>query len=272
MQSPTLVSVTAFEDATDIMSTTDAIHDAEEQFEQGDTAAAFRTLVGEVERLQNENDQLQERVDDLEAQVDKLEEELDERPDVEWEGPNPKDLGITASETGNTVYPYAAIDDRTHEEDFDYLEERVRQLEDGEADVVVRGEFDGEELPIERKIAERRGGGDLSANKARATLIFPKFGGYAETRGGSQLVLSSSDVRTILTETTDRSDWPNETVKRAMMWTAKLTSPHDEKQDWDARDEENLLTLQTGRDGALELAADLDGFNEFYQRLEEAQE
>jgi hypothetical protein len=250
------------------MSTTDAIHDAEEQFEHGDTAAAFRTLVSEVERLQDENQRLQERVDDLEH-------ELGNRAAVRWDSEEFEDAIVES--TNGTELPIgkslgSKVGEYEYENDYENLTERIEAIEDGEADIVIRGEFDGETLPIERKIAERQADGDLSANKARATLIFPKFGGYAETHGGSQLVLSSSDVRTILTETTDRSDWPNETVKRAMTWTAKLTSSHDEKQDWDARDEENLLTLQTGRDGSLELVADLDEFSEFYQRLEEAQE
>jgi len=245
----------------------------------------IEALQDEVEQREAENERLHDRVTDLEAandalraentqledRVSTLEAELDRRPHIEWAGPDPKDLAITSSEAGNTVKPYRAIRDRVETDTHELLEERVQRLEDGEANVIVRGEFDGDELPIERKIAMRKAGGDLSANKARATLIFPKFGGYAETRGGSQLVLSSSDVRAILRETTDRSEWPNETIKRTMQWTAKLTSRREEKHDWGARDDENLLTLRHGRDGELELVADIDEYREYYAELEEAQ-
>ncbi|WP_089649874.1 hypothetical protein [Halobacterium hubeiense] len=312
----------------------DAITDAREQFQNGNPEAAFETLTGEVQRLQDRvhdlnrdyehavakteqlqadvtdleanleakdetiealqteteqrkaaNERLQDRIAEVEAdndalhaendrlqdRVSHLEDELDRRPHIEWAGPDPKDLAITSTEAGNTVKPYRAIRDRIETDTHELLEERVQRLEDGEANVVVRGEFDGDELPIERKIAMRKAGGDLSANKARATLVFPKFGGHADTRGGSQLVLSSSDVRAILRETTDRSEWPNETIKRTMQWTAKLTSHRDEKHDWGARDDENLLTLRRGRDGELELVADIDEYREYYAELEEAQ-
>lgn len=243
------------------MSTTDAIQDAEEQFADGDVEGAFHTLVGEVKRLQDENDRLQDRVDDLEN-------ELDERAPIRWDSNSFQDA-VVESSTGEEVPLGKVLGNKVgeyeYEVDYEALEERIAAIEDGEADIVIRGEFDDDTLPIERKIAERQAGGDLSANKARATLIFPKFGGFAETCGGSQLVLSSSDVRTILTETTDRTDWPNETVKRAMSWTAKLTSPHDEQQDWDPRDEDNLLTLRNGRDGSLQLVADRDEYHEFMQ-------
>jgi cell division protein FtsB len=281
------------------MSTTDdttidtAVDAAVTQLDNSAVTDAVETLAAEVQRLRAETQTLQNRVDDLEAERDDqaatihaletenrqlrdrvtdLERELEDRPDIEWAGPDPTDLAITSTEAGNTVKPYRAIRDRVETDTYELLEERVQRLEDGEADVVVRGEFDGDELPIERKIAERKAGGDLSANKARATLIFPKFGGHAETRGGSQLVLSSGDVRAILRETTDRSEWPNETIKRAMTWTAKLTSRRDEKREWDARDDENLLTLRNGRSGELELVADVDEYREYYAELEEAQQ
>jgi len=313
----------------------DAIAEARQQFQNGNTEGAFQTLTGEVQRLQDRvlelnrdyehaiaktehlqanitdleatleakdetiealqteteqrkaaNERLQDRVTELEAdndalhaendrledRVSDLEAELERRPHIEWAGPDPTELAITSTEAGNTVKPYRAIRDRVESDTHELLEERVQRLEDGEADVVVRGEFDGDELPIERKIAMRQAGGDLSANKARATLIFPKFGGHAETRGGSQLVLSSGDVRAILRETTDRSEWPNETIKRAMTWTAKLTSHCNEKREWDARDDENLLTLRQGRSGELELVADIDEYRDYYAELEEAQE
>ncbi|CQH63966.1 uncharacterized protein HHUB_4240 (plasmid) [Halobacterium hubeiense] len=281
------------------MSTTDnttietAVDAAVTQLDNSAVTDAVELLTEEVQRLRAETQTLQDRVDDLEAERDDqaatinaletenhhlrervtdLEQELEDRPDIEWAGPDPKDLAITSTEAGNTVKPYRAIRDRVETDTHELLEERVQRLEDGEADVVVRGEFNGNELPIERKIAERKAGGDLSANKARATLIFPKFGGHAETRGGSQLVLSSGDVRAILRETTDRSEWPNETIKRAMTWTAKLTSCRDEKREWDARDDENLLTLRQGRSGELELVADIDEYREYYAELEEGQE
>jgi len=277
------------------MSTTNdtSIDTAVTQLDNSDVTGAVETLTEEVQRLRSETQALQDHVDDLEAERDEqaatiealetendqlrervtdLEREFEARPNIEWAGPDPTDLAITSTEAKNTVKPYRAIRDRVEADTHELLEERVQRLEDGEADVVVRGEFDGDELPIERKIAERKAGGDLSANKARSTLIFPKFGGYAETRGGSQLVLSSGDVRAILQETTDRSEWPNETVKRAMAWTAKLTSGRDEKREWDARDDENLLTLRQGRSGELELVADIDEYREYYAEIEEAQQ
>jgi hypothetical protein len=280
------------------MSTTDdttidtAVDAAVTQLDNSAVTDAVETLAAEVQRLRAETQTLQDRVDELEAERDDqaatinvletenrqlrdrvtdLEHELEDRPDIEWAGPDPTDLAITSTEAGNTVKPYRAIRDRVETDTHELLEERVQRLEDGEANVIVRGEFDGNELPIERKIAMRKAGGDLSANKARATLVFPKFGGHADTRGGSQLVLSSSDVRAILRETTDRSEWPNETIKRTMQWTAKLTSRREEKHDWGARDDENLLTLRHGRGGELELVADIDEYREYYAELEEAQ-
>lgn len=275
------------------MSTTEtstAVTEAERQFQNDEVATAFETLTEEVQRLHTENQRLNERVSELEQQhepetnqdqkadyehleerVTDLERKLEDQPEIEWEGPDPKDLAITATEAGNTVKPYKAIRDRVESNQFDHLEDRVRDLEDGNVDVIVRGEFDGEGLPIERKIAERTAGGDLTANKARATLVFPKFGTHAQTHGGSQLVLASSDVRTILEETTDRCEWPNETIKRVMQWTAKLTSHRDNNQDWRPRDDQNLLTLRTGRDGELELVADLDDYQQYYDQLEDAQ-
>ena len=275
------------------MSTTETpttVTEAQRQFQNDEVAAAFETLTEEVQRLHAENQRLDERVreleqshepetiqdqkldyEGLEERITDLERDLEDQPNIEWKGPNPKNLAITATEAGNTVKPYKAIRDRVETDQFDHLDKRVRDLEDGNVDVVVRGEFDGEELPIERKIAERNAGGDLTANKARATLVFPKFGTHAQTHGGSQLVLSSSDVRTILEETTDRCEWPNETIKRVMQWTAKLTSRHDDNQDWRPRDDQNLLTLRSGRDGELELVADLNDYQQYYDQLEDAQ-
>ncbi|MCD2204521.1 hypothetical protein [Halobacterium sp. KA-6] len=275
------------------MSTTEtptAVTEAQHQFQNDEVAAAFETLTEEVQRLHAENQRLNERVSELEQQhepednqdqkpdyehleerVTDLERDLENQPNIEWEGPDPKDLAITATAAGNTVKPYKAIRDRVETDQFDHLDERVRDLEDGNVDIVVRGEFDGEELPIERKIAERNAGGDLTANKARATLVFPKFGTHAQTHGGSQLVLSSSDVRTILAETTDRCEWPNETIKRVMQWTAKLTSRRDNTQNLRPRDDQNLLTLRTGRNGELELVADLEDYQQYYDQLQNDQ-
>lgn len=247
------------------MQQVDPIDDALKQAEQENFKAAIQALIRAFDQL---NDELSQ----LESAQTEVKQELEDQPDIEWAGPNPTGLKITSSEAGNTVYPFKAIKGRVLQEEYEYLEERVRRLEDGDADVVIRGETDADQLPIERKLAERQAGGDLTANQARATLIFQKFGVYGETRGGSQFVLPSSDVRTILRETTDRTDWPNETIKRAMQWTAKLTSQRAEAKDRDPRDDENLLTLQTGRDGSLELVADLDEFREFFQNRTEDQE
>ncbi|CQH61635.1 uncharacterized protein HHUB_3505 [Halobacterium hubeiense] len=127
-------------------------------------------------------------------------------------------------------------------------------------------------LDSDHESTEHRGKRRLSGTPGdfHAADIFPKFGGHAETRGGSQLVLSSGDVRAILRETTDRSEWPNETIKRAMTWTANLTSRRDEKREWDACDDENLLTLRHGRSG--ELVVDIGEYREYYAELEEDQE
>lgn len=245
------------------MSTTntaaEAVEDAHQELEEGDVEAAIDTLSEEVRRLAQENEHLQDRVDDLQ-------DDLDESARIRWSSEDLNDAMLESS-TGMELPFGRILNSRAGREVVSELKDRVSALEEGEVDVIIRGECDGNELPIERKIAERKAGGDLSSNKARATLIFPKFAGYAETRGGSQLVLSSSDVRNILQETTDRSDWPNETVKRAMEWTAKLTSPREDKADWDAYDDENLLTLQQGRGGNLELAADAEEYHEFYEEI-----
>lgn len=232
----------------------EAIETAHDQYENGETEAAFQTLLGELDHMHS-------RVDDLETR-------LDNRAKVDWNSTDYVDADLEST-TGQTIPLGSLLHRKVDPAQLEDLENRLQAVEDGEVDVIVRGEFDGSELPIERKIAERKAGGDLQANEARATLIFPKFGGYAETRGGSKLVIDSKDVRSILQETTDKTNWPNETIKRAINRTAELTSRRDTKQDWDPEDDENLLTLQRARDGTLELHADREEFQAFYRRREE---
>ncbi|GGM72161.1 hypothetical protein J2752_002333 [Halarchaeum rubridurum] len=103
----------------------------------------------------------------------------------------------------------------------------------------------------------------MSANEERAAVVFPTFGGKARTVGGTKLVMSSDDVRQALDEKTDidAEDWPDETVRCVMRWTAKLTS-RDDDGDRDPRDEANLLTL-TKRNGRLALQAERDEWLEW---------
>ncbi|MGB9966136.1 hypothetical protein [Halobacterium hubeiense] len=236
--------------------TTETVAEAEEQFEDGDIAAAFQTLTAEVERLHEEKNELEERVDDLE-------DELDERARIDWEGPSPMDLTITSTEAGNVVRPFHAIGSKADEDDVEFLEERVQRIEDGEAEVIVRNETGYDPLPIESMIAQRQSGtGGLTANEERATIIFPSFYAKAESWGG-ELKLDSDGVRNILGEKTDKpaNDWNTNTIKRTMRQLAKATSEKDEGER-SARDDDNLLTLRTGKK-RLQLVADRDEWLEF---------
>ncbi|QLC34069.1 bZIP transcription factor [Halarchaeum sp. CBA1220] len=221
-----------------------------------DLRALVEDLADEVRELRAENDALRERVADLEEQRER-------EATVRWAGPNPADIEIVASETGNGVYPYQAITDKVDQRDVEDLEERLTDVEEGRADVVVRSEADPDALPIESRIARQQVGDDgMSANEERAAVVFPTFGGKARTVGGTKLVMSSDDVRQALDEKTDidAEDWPDETVRRVMRWTAKLTARDDG--DRDPRDETNLLTL-TKRNGRLTLQAERDEWLEW---------
>jgi len=216
------------------------------------------------DELEDEVQELRDRVDDLAASVETLQEKEQSRPDIDWDGPNPAELAFTAAETGNTVKPYSAIGARAKQRELDELLERVCALEDGEADVVVRSENDGDTLPIEASIAQRLNGtGNLSANEERATLVFPKFGSQASSWNG-KMKLDSDDVRAILDEQTDcaKEDWNYNTIKRVMKQTAKLTSQADDPEDRVADADENLFTLENG-EKRLELVAERDDWQEF---------
>lgn len=209
--------------------------------------AELETIVDELqaenEALREENEALRERVDELESQAT-----------VEWSSPNPNELKITDATNTNTVYPYRAISDKVRSEELDAIEERLTDIEEGRADVIVRSETNEDALPIESRIARQHAGDDgLTANEERAAIVFPTFGGRASTVGGSKLVMSSEDVRHVLTEKTNRSEWPAVTIRRVMTWTARLTSRGGGEAD--ARDEENLITL-TKRNGRLALEAE----------------
>ena len=216
-----------------------------------------------LDALESELEAKNERVDQLEARVDELETQNEETATVEWDGPNPGTIEITASETGNSVAPYAAITKKVDSLDFQTLKERVDALENGEVDIVVRGETDRDALPIENRIARRKAeDGSLTANEYRASLVFPKFGKHADSWSG-KLKLTSKDVRTILERQTgrDSEEWNYNTIKRTMRHVAKLTSSKGEDEP-DPRDEDNLITLRKG-EKRLELIAEKDEWNEF---------
>lgn len=224
----------------------------------------------EVEDLREERDQLRERVDaledlveDLAGRVDELEAEAEETATVEWSGPNPAEMRIESADGSNTVYPYEAITTKADADTVDLLDERLTQVEEGEAEVVVRSEMDRDALPIESKIAQRQSGtGGLTANEERATLVFPAFGGKARSWSG-KMRLDSTTVREILADKTDKSAtrWNRNTILRTMEQVAKNTSTKEEGER-DPYDEDNLLTLEKG-DKRLELVANRDEWMEW---------
>jgi len=242
------------------MSTTDAttetVAEAEEQFENGDVAAAFQTLTAEVERLNEAKTELEERVDELETTITTT-------ADVHLQDGDIQNLTVEASDSNDTVPLGMLIKGKASRSVVEDLEHDVDRLLDGEADVVVRSETGSDPLPIESMIVQQQNGtGGLSANKERATIIFPAFGGRAESWGG-EMKLDSHGVRTILGDKTDKDaeDWNYNTVKRAMRQVAKATSKKPE-QDRDPKDEDNLLTLRMG-EKRLQLVADREEWQEF---------
>lgn len=211
---------------------------------------------GLVEDLQDEVRELRKSNEELRERVEELEDAREQEATVRWEGPNPANVEVTASDTGNSVYPYQALSDKVRVEDLDGLRERIEDIEEGRAEVVVRSETDPNALPIESRIARQQVGDDgMSANEERAAVVFPTFGGRAKTTGGTKLVMDSDTVRHILTEKTDKEDWHDETVKRTMRWVARLTSREDDSNDRSPRSDGNLITLQK-RKGTLALVAD----------------
>lgn len=216
-----------------------------------------QSVLERLSKLEAENQRLRERVDELET-------ELESRARVTWDGPNPRNITITATETENSVQPYAAIVDKPDQEDVDQLEARLTALEDGEAEVVVRSETSHDTLPMEAMVAARQHGtGDLTVNQRRATLVFAAFGSEPESWSG-KLRLDSHGVRRILSTKTNKDDWNSNTIKRVMKQTAKHTSPADDSEDRDPFDEDNLITLQNG-EKRLELVADLEEWKDWYE-------
>lgn len=216
--------------------------------------------------IENRLDQLAAENERLRNRVTELEDELESRARVTWDGPNPRNLTITASDTGNSISPYAAIMDRPDQDEYDRLDARLTAIEKGEADIVVRSETSHDTLPMEAMVAARQHGtGDLTVNQRRATLVFAAFGGEAESWSG-KLRLDSHGVRRILSKKTNRDDWNSNTIKRIMKQTAKHTSRADDSEDRDPFGEDNLITLQKG-DKRLELVADLEEWKDWYREV-----
>lgn len=222
--------------------------------------------IDELERavadLREENQRLRNRVDELEA-------DMDSRARIEWDTEHFPDAKLVST-TDYTIPLGLIVDNSASAEKLKDLANRIRDIEDGEASVIVRSETDRDALPIENRIGRRKAGDDsLSANEKRATFVFPKFATHAESWNG-KMKLSSQDVRTILAEqhaNKDSDDWNTNTINRTMRKLAMLTSDN-EKSDRHAKNEDNLLTLERG-DKRLELVADRDEWIEF---LEEAAE
>lgn len=237
------------------------------------------------ESAHSSNDQDEDRIEQLEAQVEalaanidalstKLEtrtqelreaeeriEELKDTATLHWEGNDATDMMVESRD--GAKYPVGTvIQSKVSGIRIDDLEERLRKVEDGELDVAVRSEASEDALPIERKIALDRNGEKLPNNESRATVVFPAFGGKAQTTGGSKLVMSSRQVREVLEDRTDRAEWDNMTIGRVMRKTASLTSYEDDADNRDPESEENLITLKK-RNGKLALVADRDEWLEW---------
>lgn len=215
---------------------------------------------------QNDEQTVEERLDQLEAEnqrlrerVNELEEAQDEHAHVEWNSQDPNQIRIVEADGRNRTKFFSFFS-----RDIKELKDRVRAVEEGEAEVVVRSETSHDTLPMEAMVAARQHGtGDLTVNQRRATLVFAAFGGEAESWSG-KLRLDSHGVRRILSKKTNRDDWNSNTVKRIMKQTAKHTSPADDSEDRDPFDEDNLITLEKG-DKRLELVADLEDWKDWYR-------
>lgn len=237
------------------MSTTDspaeAIKDAEEQFQDGNVEAAFNTLVDEVKDLN-------ERVQELESNAT-----------VDWDNPNPAEMTIKSADGSNEIKPYLAINSKADEYVVEEIEERLEDLESGNADVVVRSETDRDALPIENRIGRREAGDDsLTANEERATLVFGKFATFSDS-WNNKMALDSDGVRTVLAEQTDKDkeDWNTNTVNRTMRKVAELTSTAGEGER-NPKDESNLITFETSGKRS-KLVADREDWVAFVEEVSE---
>lgn len=206
--------------------------------------------------LEAENEQLQERVDDLE-------DELETRASVVAPSDEIQDIRVEAQD-GTTLPLGLGITSKASQSDVEWLEEKVEKLLEGKADVVVRGGAEEDALPIETVVAmlQADSADDLSANKRRAGLVFPAFGGRAEA-WGQKMKLDSNQVRQVLEEKTGKSAdaWNRNTVQRVMRRLAELTSER-EKSERDPFDEDNLIRVRKG-EKRLQLVAERDEWQEF---------
>ena len=222
---------------------------------QDPTAEELAWLRETVEDLRDELEKEREARRAIERKLAAHSKQLQNDVEFEWDTGMIEDLSVTST-TGAEFPLGTAVMKRSSKDRVQELEARIRKLEEGEVDVVVRSEMDHDALPIERAIALRQqGNSDLSANKERATLVFPEFGPRSRSWSGT-MRLDSDRVRRILAEKTDRSSksWNRNTVVRVMRWVAKLTSV-EEPSDRDPYDGRNLIHMREG-DKRLELVAD----------------
>jgi polyhydroxyalkanoate synthesis regulator phasin len=222
---------------------------------QDPTAEEIESLRKTIEDLRDELEREREARRAIERELAAHSKRLQHDVKLEWDTGMIEDLSVTS--TTGAEYPLGAVVmKRASKDRVQELEARIRKLEEGEVDVVVRSEMDHDALPIERAIALRQqGSSDLSANKERATLVFPEFGHRSRSWSGT-MRLDSDEVRHILAEKTDRSSksWNRNTVVRVMRWVAKLSSV-EKPSDRDPYDGSNLIHMREG-DKRLELVAD----------------
>lgn len=208
-----------------------------------------------VENLRDELKKEREARRAVERKLAAHSKQLQHDVEFEWDTGMIEDLSVRST-TGAEFPLGTAVMKRATKDRVQELEARVRKLEEGEVDVVVRSEIDHDALPIERAIALRQqGSSDLSANKERATLVFPEFGPESRSWSG-KMRLDSDGVRRILDKKTDKSAkaWNRNTIVRVMRWVAKLSSD-EEPGDRDPYDDGNLIHMREG-DKRLEIVAD----------------
>lgn len=218
-------------------------------------------------------DELEETVEQKEERIADLEAELESRAAVRWDEPSPREIVLERPGSPQSVYLGEKVFDNT--DLIEEIEDDVKQLKvqgvDAQDLVGMTGD-DEPELPIEDIVSQLRSDmrEDPSSNKARATVVFQAFGGRATSTNGGKLVLKSPAVRNILEdpEKGDMEEVNNNTLKRTIQQTAKLTSPHTKPEDRKARSPENLITVEK-RDGNLALVADSDEWHDYLSEVEE---
>lgn len=244
--------------------------------ETSDEPPTREELAERLTKIEREKDaeiqQLREKVEDQGETIERLRQLIQNQPTFQWGTPNPRDFKVVHPDTGSVF----RLGDNAVEtlpagftpSDLGDMEKDIEALKRGEVDptdVVAAFEPD---LPIEEDVAKAMDdvmSSDLSANEKRAVHIFRAFGGRSRKYNGV-LKVESGDVRNILEEKGENDPNPN-TVKRAMKMLAKKTSGLP-KEDRDAYDSENLLTLHKAKN-CLELRADSSEWNEYIEEVEE---